>query len=55
MSICKLNFVIFGSQVARCGDEVNVMVGIIILLELNGLQLEASQRIRRRDLINDLL
>lgn len=55
MSIRKLDFVVLSSQIACCSDEINVMIGIVILLEINRLQLEASQRLRSWKLVSNLL
>jgi hypothetical protein len=40
--IGRLNLVVLRSQIAASGDEVNVVVGVIILFKLDRLQLEAS-------------
>lgn len=43
MSVCLLNLVVLGAKVAARRDEVDVVVRVIVLLKVNGLQLETSQ------------
>jgi hypothetical protein len=55
VSVGKLNLIVLSSQVACCSDKVNVMVSIVIFLEFNRLELEASQRLGSRELVSDPL
>lgn len=47
MPVGKGDAIVTGTQVGSGGDEVNVVVRIIILLEVNGLKSETSERSRR--------
>lgn len=47
MPVGRGNTIVSGTQVGSSGDEVNVVVRVIILLEVNGLKSETSQRSRR--------
>lgn len=44
MLVGRGNTIVSGTQVGSGGDEVNVVVRVIILLEVNGLKSETSQR-----------
>lgn len=55
VSIGLFNLVILGAQVACGGDEVNVMICVIVLLEFNGCELEASHLASRRQVLCDIL
>ena len=44
MSACGLDAVVERTQVSSGGDEVDVVVGVIILLELDGRQAVACER-----------
>jgi hypothetical protein len=41
VAIGELDLVVFGAEVAGGGDEVDVEVGIVVFLKLDGLELEA--------------
>lgn len=41
VSVSKFNLIVLGTQVAGSSDEGNVMIGVIVLLKLNRLELEA--------------
>ncbi|KAI6759397.1 hypothetical protein HG530_010077 [Fusarium avenaceum] len=47
VSISRLDLVVLCSQVTTSGNEIDVMVGVIILLEVNRDQLESRQRAGR--------
>jgi hypothetical protein len=47
VSISRLNLIVLGSQVTASSDEVDVVVGVVVLLELDRLQLEACKAARR--------
>lgn len=43
VSVSRLNLVVLGPQVTAGSDEVNVVVGVVVLFELDRLQLEARK------------
>lgn len=55
MSICEFDLVVLSSQIACCSDEINVMVGIVVLLEFDRLKFESGQCLRLGKLVLDLL
>lgn len=55
VAVCRLNLVILSTQVAASSDKVDMMVRVIILLEVYWSELEARERVRRRDTGNDLI
>jgi hypothetical protein len=50
-----LNLVVLGPQVAGSRDEVDVVVGVIILLELDRRQLEPGKRLGLRQVVDKVL
>ena len=55
MAISLLDLVVLSAQIATCCDEVDVVVCIVVLLELDGLKLEPSERLWIRQLLDDLV
>lgn len=47
MPVGKGDAIVSGTQVGSGGDEVNVVIRVIILLEVNRLKSETSERSRR--------
>jgi hypothetical protein len=47
--VCRLNLVVLCSQVAARRDEVDVVVGVVVLFELDWCELEPGQFARRWD------
>lgn len=52
VSVCRVDVVVHCAEVGRCGDEVDVEVGIVILLEFHWVQSVTNQRRRRRQLLH---
>lgn len=46
MAISSRDTIVHGPQIGRCGDEVDVVVGVIIFLELHGVEAVANKRRR---------
>ena len=51
MTVGGCDVVIHGSKVRCGGDEINMVIGVIVLLELDGVQAVADQRRGRRQLL----
>ena len=54
MSICGCDAVVHCTQIGRRGDEVNVMVRVVVLLELDGVQAVANETRGRGELLHEL-
>ena len=54
MSVCRLDLVVLRTKVAFRGDEVDVVVGVIVLLKLDRVEAVTDERRGRWELLDQV-